>query len=197
MIDGKLSGVYGFQVFFEGPAESMRDPAVLGRIDALGKAIGKLPNVRSVISLADYVKRIDRDLGGSTGDAVPASSALIAQELFVFALSDEGRHELSQIVASDYSRGQMTVRMAAMSSDVLFQQVLRAQEMADRIFAGSGVTPTVTGSARLFAQLDHYLVSSQVTSFFTAFVTVFAVIFVVFRSFRFGAARDRARTSSR
>jgi predicted RND superfamily exporter protein len=187
LIDGKLSGVYGYQVFFEGPAESMRDPVVLSRIDALGKAIGKLPNVRSVISLADYVKRGDRDLGGTAGDAVPASSALIAQELFVFALSDEGRHELSQIVASDYSRGQMTVRMASMSSDVLFQQVLRSQEMADRIFAGSGITPTVTGSARLFAQLDHYLVSSQVSSFFTAFVTVFAVIFVVFRSFRFGA----------
>ena len=187
LIDGKLSGVYGFQVFFEGPAESLRDPAVLGPIDARGKAIGKQPNVRTVISLADYVKRIDRDLGGAAGDAVPASSALIAQELFVFALSDEGRHELSQIVASDYSRGQMTVRMASMSSDVLFQQVLRSQEMADRIFAGSGITPTVTGSARLFAQLDHYLVSSQVTSFFTAFVTVFGVIFVVFRSFRFGA----------
>jgi len=187
LIDGKLSGVYGYQVFFEGPAESMRDPAVLSRIDTLGKAIGKLPNVRSVISLADYVKRIDRDLGGTSGDAVPSSPALIAQELFVFALSDEGRHELSQIVASDYSRGQMTVRMASMSSDVLFEQVLRSQEIADRIFAGSGITPTVTGSARLFAQLDHYLVSSQVSSFFTAFVTVFAVIFVVFRSFRFGA----------
>ena len=66
LIDGKLSGVYGYQVFFEGPAESMRDPAVLGRVDALGKAIGKLPNVRSVISLADYVKRIDRDLGGTS-----------------------------------------------------------------------------------------------------------------------------------
>ena len=187
LIDGKLSGVYGFQVFFEGAAESMRDPAVLGRVDALGKAIGKLPNVRSVTSLADYVKRIDRDLGGTAGDTVPASSALIAQELFVFALSDEGRHELSQIVASDYSRGQMTVRMASMSSDVLFELVLRSQEMADRIFAGSGIKPTVTGSARLFAQLDHYLVSSQLSSFFTAFVTVFAVIFVVFRSFRFGA----------
>ncbi len=187
LIDDKLSGVYSFQVFFEGPAESLREPAVLARIDALGKAINRLPNVRSVISLADYVKRVDRDLGGSAGDVVPASAALIAQELFVFALSDEGRHELSQIVASDYSRGQMTVRMASMSSDVLFQQVLRAQEMADRLFAGSGVIPTVTGSARLFAQLDHYLVSSQITSFFTAFVTVFAVIFIVFRSFRFGA----------
>jgi uncharacterized protein len=187
LIDQQLSGVYGFQVFFEGQPESMKDPAVLQRVDALGQAIGKLPNVRSVISLADYVKRIDRDLGGTDGRTIPTSAPLIAQELFVFALSDEGRHELSQIVASDFSRGQMTVRMASMSSDVLFQQVLEAQQMADRLFAGSGVKPTVTGSARLFAQLDHYLVSSQITSFFTAFVTVFAVIFVVFRSFRFGA----------
>ena len=187
VIDQQLSGVYGFQVFFEGPPESMQNPAVLQRMDALGQAIGKLPNVRSVISLADYVKRIDRDLGGSGGRSVPVSAALVAQELFVFALSDEGRHELSQIVASDYSRAQMTVRMASMSSDVLFQQVLEAQRIADRVFTGSGVKPTVTGSARLFAQLDHYLVSSQIASFFTAFVTVFAVIFVVFRSFRFGA----------
>jgi predicted RND superfamily exporter protein len=80
----------------------------------------------------------------------------------------------------------MTVRMASMSSDVVFAQVLRAQAMADRLFAGSGVTPTVTGSARLFAQLDNYLVDSQLSSFSTAFVTVFGVIFVIFRSIRFG-----------
>ena len=165
---------------------SIREPAVLTRIDALGREITRLPNVRSVISLADYVKRIDRDLGGTKGDAVPASADRIAQELFVFALSDEGRHELSQIVASDYSKAQMTVRMASMSSNVVFEQVLKAQAMADRLFQGSGVTPTVTGSARLFAQLDNYLVDSQLSSFSTAFVTVFAVIFVIFRSVRFG-----------
>jgi predicted RND superfamily exporter protein len=186
LIDSKLSGVYGFQVFFEGPPESLKDPEVLRRVDALGKAIGALPNVRSVISVADYVKRIDRELRGTAGDVVPASAPVIAQELFVFSLSDEGRHELSQMVASDYSRGQMTVRMASMSSDVLFQQVLHSQELADRLFAGSPIKPTVTGSGRLFAQLDHYLVSSQLSSFSTAFFTVFAVIFVVFRSVRFG-----------
>jgi predicted RND superfamily exporter protein len=187
VIDGRLSGVYGFQVFFEGPAESMREPATLRRMERLGAEIGRLPNVRSVTSLADYVKRIDRDLAGPGGGGVPASRALVAQELFVFALSDEGRQELSQIVSSDFSRAQMTVRMASMSSDVVFEQVLHAQELASGIFDGSGVTPTVTGSARLFAQLDHYLVASQLSSFFTAFVTVFAVIFIVFRSVRFGA----------
>ena len=44
----------------------------------------------------------------------------------------------------------------------------------------------MTGSGRLFATLDHYLVTSQISSFATAFVTVFAVIFLIFRSWRFG-----------
>jgi predicted RND superfamily exporter protein len=44
----------------------------------------------------------------------------------------------------------------------------------------------VTGAGRLFSQLDHYLVSSQISSFGSAFLTVFAVIFLVFRSARFG-----------
>ena len=43
-----------------------------------------------------------------------------------------------------------------------------------------------TGSGRLFSTLDHYLVTSQMSSFATAFFTVFGVIFVVFRSARFG-----------
>ena len=54
------------------------------------------------------------------------------------------------------------------------------------MFAGSGITSTVTGSGRIFATLDHYIVVSQLSSFVTAFVTVFAVIFIVFRSARFG-----------
>jgi predicted RND superfamily exporter protein len=73
-----------------------------------------------------------------------------------------------------------------MSSDLVFEQINRAEEEATAAFAGSGITTTVTGSGRIFATLDHYLVVSQLSSFATAFVTVFAVIFVVFRSARFG-----------
>jgi predicted RND superfamily exporter protein len=80
----------------------------------------------------------------------------------------------------------MSVKLASMSSDLVFEQINRAEEEAAAVFAGSGVTPTVTGSGRMFATLDHYLVVSQLSSFGTAFVTVFAVIFIVFRSARFG-----------
>jgi len=188
VIDEKLSGIYSFNILLEGEPDSMKSPATLRRVEELTARLQQLPYVRKVTSLADYVKRVNRELhGGAPSAAVlPATAEAIAQELFVFELSDDGRSELEQIVASDYSRMHVSVRLASMSSDVVFAQITRAEEAANEVFAGSGVTPTVTGAGHIFATLDHYLVTSQLTSFGTAFVTVFAVIFLVFRSWRFG-----------
>ena len=188
VIDEQLSGVYSFNVLLEGPPDSMKTPDALARMERLREQLEKLPYVRKVVSLADYVKRVNRELeGGSEAAAVvPAGADAIAQELFVFGLSDEGRRELERMVASDYSRAQISVKLASMSSDLVFEQIDLAEKAAVEVFAGSGITPTVTGSGRIFSTLDHYLVVSQLSSFGTAFVTVFGVIFVVFRSVRFG-----------
>ena len=188
VIDEKLSGIYNFNVLLEGEPGSMKSPDTLQRMEELRGRLERLPFVKKVVSVADYVKRVNRELnGGDPAAAVlPASAEAIAQELFVFELSGEGRQELERLVASDYSRAQIAVRLASMSSDLVFEQINRAEEEARAVFAGSGVTPTVTGSGRIFATLDHYLVMSQLSSFGTAFLTVFAVIFIVFRSARFG-----------
>ena len=188
VIDQELSGIYSFNVLLEGEPESMKTPDALRRMEQLRVRLEKLPFVRKVVSVADYVKRVNRELNGGaeSEEVVPASAEAIAQELFVFGLSDEGRRELERVVASDYSRAQISVKLASMSSDLVFEQINRAEEEAKAVFAGSGITPTVTGSGRLFASLDHYIVVSQLSSFATAFLTVFAVIFLVFRSARFG-----------
>ncbi len=188
LIDEKLSGIYSFNILLEGEPDSMKTPDALRRMEELRVRLQKLPFVRKVVSVADYVKRVNRELnGGAESEAVvPASAEAIAQELFVFGLSDEGRRELERVVASDYSRAQMSVRLASMSSDLVFEQINRAEVEAAAVFARSGITPTVTGSGRLFATLDHYIVVSQLSSFLTAFLTVFGVIFLVFRSARFG-----------
>lgn len=188
VIDTQLAGIYTFQVFLEGPPDSMQQPDTLQRMDRLATSLEALPFVGKVTSLADYVKRVHRELNGGRAEAavVPDTSQEIAQELLVFGLGDEGRAELERVAASDYSRAQITVKLASMSSDLVFQQVREAERLAAEIFAGSEVTPTVTGSGRLFSALDHYLVRSQISSFSLAFVTVFTVIFLVFRSWRFG-----------
>ncbi len=188
VIDRQLSGVYSFNVMFEGEPGVMKTPDTMRRLEKLAAELQGLPYVKKVTSVADYVKRVNRELNGGGRDqsVVPASAEAIAQELFVFELSGEGRTELERMVASDYSRGQMSVKLASMSSDVVFEQINKAEAIATRVFEGSGITVTATGSGRIFATLDHYLVTSQVGSFLTAFVTVFVVVFVLFRSMRFG-----------
>jgi predicted RND superfamily exporter protein len=188
VLDTKLSGIYSFNILLEGPADSVKSPDALRRMEDLRERLEGLPFVRKVVSLADYVKRVNRELNGGSEAAavVPASAEAIAQELFVFGLSDDGRRELERVAATDFSRAQISVKLASMSSDLVFEQITRAEEEARAVFAGSGITPTVTGAGRIFAWLDHYIVTSQVSSFATAFVTVFAVIFIVFRSAKFG-----------
>lgn len=188
VIDRDLAGIYNFNVLLEGEPGSMTSPDALRRMEELRVRLEQLPSVRKVVSVADYVKRVNRELnGGDPAMAVlPATAEAIAQELFVFELSDQGRQELQRVIASDHSRAQVSVRLASMSSDQVFKQVTQAEEEALEVFAGSGIATSVTGSGRIFATLDHYLVVSQLSSFGTAFITVFAVIFIVFRSARFG-----------
>jgi len=186
VIDTKLGGIYTFQVFLEAPPDTLQQPDAIARMERMEQELRTLPFVRKVTGLSDYVKRVHHELAGAAPGALPVDKNLIAQELFVFSLSDRGRAELERIVASDYSKAQITVKLASMSSDLVFQQIHEAERLAAEIFAGSGIRPTVTGSGRLFSTLDHYLVVSQISSFGTAFVTVFGVIFIIFRSWRFG-----------
>jgi predicted RND superfamily exporter protein len=187
VIDSKLAGVYSFQIMLEGEPDSLKTPDALQRIDRLENELRKFPEVKKVTSVADYVRRIHKELndGRADADIIPGDPDTIAQELFVFALG-EGRHELERVVASDFSRAQISIKLASMSSDAVLEIVRKTDGMAAQAFAGSGISTMTTGSGKLFSILDHYLVVSQLSSFAMAFVTVFGVIFIVFRSFRFG-----------
>jgi predicted RND superfamily exporter protein len=172
----------------EGPPDSLKTPDALQRIDRLEQSLREFPHVRKVTSVVDYVKRINKELhdGRVEASVLPNDANTIAQELFVFGLGGAGRDELERIISTDYSRAQISIKLESMSSDRVLQLVEDADGLAKSAFHGTGISAFTTGSGRLFSTLDHYLVTSQLSSFATAFVTVFAVIFVVFRSARFG-----------
>ena len=74
VIDDELSGVYSFQILLEGPPESLGTPESLQRMDRLENELRKLPNVKKVRSVADYVRRVNKELhdGDPAADVVPA-----------------------------------------------------------------------------------------------------------------------------
>ena len=94
-------------------------------MDRLQQSLRQFPHVRKVTSVADYVKRINKELNDGRPEAsvIPSDANTIAQELFVFALGGEGRHELERVVASDYSRAQISIKLQSMSSDLVLEQV--------------------------------------------------------------------------
>jgi predicted RND superfamily exporter protein len=188
VIDRELAGVYGFNMLVEGPPGSMQRADVVARLDRVARELRQAGGISKVTSVADYVTRANQALNDERPDAarVPDSDEAVAQELLLVSLSDEGRRELDRMVTSDFSKAQMTVRMPAMSSDLVFDRIETANRLARDAFAGTGLTVSATGSGRLFIELDQYLVSSQVASFSTAFVAVFATMFLIFRSMRFG-----------
>jgi uncharacterized protein len=172
----------------EGPPDSLGTPESLQRMSQLEQELRAFDGVKKTRSAAAHVRRVNRELhdGDPASDVVPSDPAAVAQELLVLTLSGEGRQEMARVLAADYSRAQIDVKLRSMSSDVVLQLIDRADARAKAIFDGTGVTATTTGAGRLFSTLDHYLVESQISSFGTAFFTVFGVIFIVFRSVRFG-----------
>ena len=188
VIDSKLAGVYSFHVLLEGPADSMKAPGTIRRIDHLAAAIGALPSVCKTTSMAEHLKRTHQALheGDPKAAVVSDDPLVVAQELLLFTLEEDGRRELERVVSSDFSTAQIIVRMPSMGSDRVFETIEASQHLATAAFAGTSISATVTGSGRLFASLDHDLVQSQISSFATAFLTVFASMFAVFRSIRFG-----------
>jgi len=55
IIDEDLAGIYTFQILLEGPAESLRQPDVLQRMDRLEDDLRDLPFVGKVTGVPDYV----------------------------------------------------------------------------------------------------------------------------------------------
>ena len=162
VIDSELSGVYSFQILLEGPPDSLKTPDALQRMDRLRRRAAEAP-----VRQEGHVGRRLREARQQGAERRPAGGGrragdrgdAIAQELFVFALGGEGRHELERVVASDFSRAQISVKLASMSSDLVLEQVEEAERLAKAgVRRHAASRRLTTGSGRLFSTLDHYLV---------------------------------------
>lgn len=188
LVDKNLSGIGDMEILIKGKEDVLKEPDILRRMDSLSSEIQKLPRVKKVISLADYVKRINKALKEDNPAAykIPDSKSLIAQELFLFTLSDEGREELEKIVTSDYSQGRMSIKTESMPSQKSVILGNSLEKMARETFSGTKTSVTLTGLTYLYDLVDNYLLESQIKGFSLAFLLVMGVLFIAFWSAKYG-----------
>ncbi|MDP7423580.1 MAG: efflux RND transporter permease subunit, partial [bacterium] len=189
-IDRHLSGAGDLEVLLQGGEGSLKDPDILNRMDTLCQEVEEFDLVGQVVSLAGYIKRINKALNNNDPGQyiVPGSRSLIAQELFLFSLSDDGREELGRLVTSDYSRARVSVkiRIQNTASRNIVALARKIEKRAREVFEGTGVIVKVNGISFMYNILYKYLLESQVKSFTIAFFLVTVLLFIIFRSVRYG-----------
>jgi len=188
IVEKNLFGIDNLEIVLTSQAGILKQPEILKRMDRLASEIEKLPRVIKVLSLTDYIKRINMALQEDNPEfyKIPDDQFLIAQELLLFTLFDGGRRELDSFVTSDYSQGRISVKTQAMSSEqsIIIGKLLA--KMAQETFSDTGLEITLTGTIYLYNINLKRLVESQIKSFTLAFVSIIGIMFFVFRSLKYG-----------
>ncbi len=188
IVDKNLSGLGDMEILIKGKKDALKEPDILRKMDSLSSRIEKLPHVKKVISLADYVKRINKALNEDNPEhyKIPESKALVAQELFLFSLSDGGREELERMATRDFSEGRISVKTESMPSYESRALATSLATMANEVFQPPKAEATLTGLLYLWDLMDKYILESQIKGFSLAFLLVIGVLFIAFWSAKYG-----------
>lgn len=184
LIDNTLSGNRNLEIFLEGKENTLLQPEILKKMEKLSLQIQKLPHVRKVISVVDYIKEINNSLTGEY--IIPSSREVIAQELFLFTLSNEGLRDIKSFTTIDYSKGRILVTIEAISSEELRGLSSIIEKKSEEIFQDVKIKFTLTGEGEVWSVLDINLTRSQISSFSMAFLLIIGLMFIIFRSVRYG-----------
>jgi len=188
IVDSHLFGTDDMEIVIQGKVDDLKNPNILKRIDLLSLRIEELPRVKKVISISNYVKRIHKALHEDKPEffKVPDNQFLIAQELFLFSLSDDGRKEIESYITSDYSQGRISIKIESMPSAESLILGNRLENMVKETFYGTDLQVNLTGTIYLHNLSDQYIFESQIKGFILAFILIIGVLFLAFFSVKFG-----------
>ena len=185
LVDRRLGGSTSIELLVEAPGEGLKDPALLGRVDALQRYMESLPGVSRALSVVDYLKELNRVVHG--GDkrryALPQSREAVAQYFMLL----EGEEDFSSMVQSNYSLGRVTARVSFSGSGALAKRLPEVEARLARDFSGPEASVKLTGFVKLMGDMEHYLVRSQIRSMLLAFFVISLMMFILLRSFKLGA----------
>lgn len=155
--------------------DGLKDPEVLGFMDALEGYMGALGVVGDPSSLVDLVKETNYALHGDdeTYYAIPDSARAIAQVLLLFEMG--GGDVLESMVNHDFSQAQITAPVRSVGTAELQELLKRVQNYIDETIP-SGVSTYITGMPSVYVRVSQKLVQSQLSSLVVGLVGVGIVV---------------------
>jgi predicted RND superfamily exporter protein len=155
--------------------DGLKDPEVLGFMDALEEYIRTLDLAGSPSSLVGLVKETNFALHGDDDVhyAIPDSDRAIAQVLLLFEMG--GGEVLESMVSHDFSTAIVTAPVRSAGTAELQELLESVQHHIDETIP-SGISTYITGMPSIYIQVSQKIVQSQISSLLTGLSGVGVIV---------------------
>ena len=183
-----LTGLYNIAYSLgAGGSGGISEPGYLRTLDAFADWFHRQPEVIHVNSLADTMKRLNRNLHGDDPDwyRIPDSRELAAQYLLLYEMSLPYGLDLNNQINIDKSATRLDVLIKSLSSNATIALEQRAQQwLADN--APAGMQTHGSSPAIMFSHIGSRNIRSMLTGTTVALVLISLILVVALRSLRIG-----------
>ena len=183
-VDEKLSGTGSVEVLIDtGVVDGVKDPAMLRKMEEVGAFLEQMPGVGETLSFAELIKELRRALrGGADAERkLPATRAEVSQLLLMI----DDPEEIERLVDFDYRRARIHGTIKLSEAETLVQNVESLEAKIKTVFEPPA-SASATGSSKLIANMNAYLLRSTLRSMGAAFIIVLFFMTLALRSPRLG-----------
>ncbi|HEY4183486.1 MAG TPA: MMPL family transporter [Polyangia bacterium] len=183
MADSRLAGTRVIQVLVEGNApDTMKDPAVLKRMDQLETFIAHQPlPIGKVMSIVDLLKQMSHVIEGGGAGKLPDSAQGVAQYLLLYSMGGD-EEDLSRLVDHDFQNAVITAYLRTDDFRSMKAFTVATQAEADRLFAGLPVQARVGGGVTNAIALNETMVHGKTINLIQISLLVVIITSVLLRS---------------
>ena len=188
LIGEKMNGMVSLNVVVEGDkANAIKSPSVLKKMNGLQETIENMEEVGGTISIADYIKRMNKVMNEDREEfnIIPDTREAIAQYLLLYSLSGDP-DDFDEVVDYDYRQANITV----MLKDDHTASVKKVTERIDRYvqehFRDEPVKVNLTGYAFITEVVVDLAVRGMLVSIVMSILVIYVMTAIMFRSFTGG-----------
>jgi predicted RND superfamily exporter protein/outer membrane lipoprotein-sorting protein len=182
-LNDRLGGTNTLYLLVEGREEdAIKDPRILRAMESTQRFLEQQPHVGKTISLADFVKRMNRAMNGDDPayDRIPESRELISQYLLLYSMSGEPG-DFDTYVDYGYRSANLWVFLKTDSSAYLQELIAKLNAFLSTKF-GDGVRVRIGGSVPQGAALNEVMVHGKILNILQIGGVILLITSVVFRS---------------
>jgi predicted RND superfamily exporter protein len=183
-VDARLSGTGSIEVLVDtGVSDGVKQPATLHKLQEVEDFLAEMDGVGETLSFVDLVQELRRALrGGAEAEArIPDSAAEVSQLLLLI----DDPVEIERLVDFDYRRARIHGTIKLSDAEMLTENVAALEQRIATVFTPPA-TASATGSSKLIANMNKYLLRSTLRSMAGAFVIVLFFMTLALRSVRLG-----------